>query len=196
MLPPTHPLCYFLRKASTTTSMHLYPGPCHSCCNFKSISYFLMPLEHQLHEEDRSTWCMVGVQSVHLHESVDTAGTQSRHPQEDGAVIGTVLSSPSASIHTHALLNPHTHTHTCACTRTAHLCVHTCHVCVHVMGTGTLHMCAHSYIYMPPTPHLCVHVCTCIYTMHVYMCEQIHAYMHTLRSAKPNSPVPGPGASQ
>lgn len=136
---------------------------------------------------------------MHLHESVDTAGTQSRHPQEDGAVIGTVLSSPSASMHPHARPNPHTHTHnTCAHMHTAHPCAYTHATCMCMPWTWVqcTRVRTHIYIYMSPTPHLCAHVCTCARTMHVYLCEHIHAHMHTLRSARPNSPVPEPGAKQ
>lgn len=143
--------------------------------------------------KDTSTWCMVGAQSVHLHENVDTAGTQSRHPQEDGAVIGTVLSSPSAPMHPHARTEPHTHTHTHvhACTQHTHVYTHMPHICA-CHGHGySAHMCADTYIYTLPIPHLCEHVCTCAHTMQVYLCEHIHAHRHTLRN-----PVPGPGATQ
>lgn len=136
--------------------------------------------------KDTSTWCMVGAQSVHLHESVDTAGTQSRHPQEDGAVIGTVLSSPSASMHPYARPKPHTHTHTHV--QSTPMCIHTCHMYVHVMDTGTLHTCEHSYIYTCHPLHICAHMyanahAQCMYTY-------VNTYMHICT----HSGVPDPTA--
>lgn len=135
--------------------------------------------------KDTSTWCMVGAQSVHLHESVDTAGTQSRHPQEDGAVIGTVLSSPSASMHPRARTNPHTHTHTHvhACTP---MSIHTCHTCVHVVGMGTLHTCEHTHTYIHVTHSTPVRTCMHMHT-HNAMYTYVNTYMHRCTHSEPHS---------
>lgn len=126
--------------------------------------------------KDTSTWCMVGAQPVHLHESVDTPGTQSRHPQEDGAVIGIVLSSPSASMHPHARRNPHTHTHTHvhACTP---MSKHTCHTYVHVVGMGTLHTCEHTHTYIHVTHSTPVRTCMHM-RIHNAMYTYVNTYMH------------------